>query len=181
MIHVTDHLKPELHISRTSSFNTGVPVASMIKILNTITAEICGWMMSVVMFLLLADILFRTFATPIMGVAELAMFVMIGTVYAGLANCEMEHGHVRVSSVVELFPPKLQRGVILCTYIVAAVTIGLATWAMCSNAWASFEDKEGIAGAVNYLLYPVKFIMALGMILYFIQIIINFFQEITKH
>ena len=55
-------------------------------------------MMGVVMFLLLADVLFRTFAKPIMGVAELAMFVMIGTVYAGLANCEMEFGHVRVGS-----------------------------------------------------------------------------------
>ncbi|PIE69747.1 MAG: hypothetical protein CSA21_00620 [Deltaproteobacteria bacterium] len=154
-------------------------MASIIRILNIITAEICGWMMSVVMFLLLADVLFRTFATPIMGVAELAMFVMIGTVYAGLANCEMERGHVRVSSVVELFPPKLQRVITLCTTIIAAITIGLATWAMCANAWASFIDKEGIAGAVNYLLYPVKFIMSLGMILYLIQIIVNFFAELT--
>ena len=136
--------------------------------------------MSVVMFLLLADILFRTFATPIMGVAELAMFVMIGTVYAGLANCEMEKGHVRVSSVIELFPPKLHRFVILATYVIAAITIGLATWAMCSNAWASYSDKEGIAGAVNYLLYPVKFVMSLGMILYLIQIIINFFKELKN-
>lgn len=136
--------------------------------------------MSVVMFLLLADVFFRTFATPIMGVAELAMFVMIGTVYAGLAHCEMEHGHVRVGSVVELFPPKVQRVIILITYILAAITIGITMYAMCDNAWESFVDKEGIAGAISYLLYPVKFVMALGLILYFLQIIVNLIIELRK-
>lgn len=155
-------------------------MAAIIRFINIITAEICGWMMSVVMFLLLADVLFRTFATPIMGVAELAMFVMIGTVFAGLANCEMEHGHVRVSSVVELFPPKVQRIIILSTYVLSAITIGLATVAVCENAWSSFVDKEGIAGAINYVLYPVKFVMALGMILYLLQLIVNIVAEIKK-
>lgn len=136
--------------------------------------------MGVVMFLLLADVMFRTFAKPIMGVAELAMFVMIGTVYAGLANCEMEFGHVRVGSVVERFSPGWQRITILFTYVLALVTIGLAATAMSMNAWSSFVDKEGITGAIPYLLYPVKFVMAFGMILYTLQILLNLLSEIKK-
>ena len=145
----------------------------MLRFVNKICAEICGWMLSVVMILMLIDVICRTVATPVMGVVEIAMFVMIGTVYAGLANCEMLDGHVRVGSVVELLSPAKQRWAVAATQFLALVTIALATWAMCDNAWASFVDGEGIAGAVNYPLYPVKFVMGLGMILYTLQIAVN--------
>lgn len=68
----------------------------------------------------------------------------------------------------------------ILTYIVAIVTIAIATYAMCDNAWASFVDKEGIAGAVSYPLYPVKFVMALGMIVYTAQLAINLYEEIKR-
>lgn len=136
--------------------------------------------MSIVMILLIIDVLFRTFSTPLMGVAELAMFVMIGTVYAGLGNCEMERGHVRVGSLVEMLSPKNQKLAMILTYVLAIVTIGIATYAMCDNAWASYVDKEAIAGAVSYRLYPVKFVMALGMIVYTLQLVINLYEEIRK-
>jgi len=152
----------------------------IIRTINKVCAELCGWMMSVVMLLLIIDVLFRTFSTPLMGVAELAMFVMIGTVYAGLGNCEMERGHVRVGSVVEMLSPKNQKLAMILTYALATVTIGIATFAMCENAWASFIDREAIAGAVSYKLYPVKFVMAIGMIVYTLQLAINLCEEIRK-
>ncbi|WP_167495910.1 MULTISPECIES: TRAP transporter small permease subunit [Desulfosediminicola] len=132
------------------------------------------------MILLITDVLFRTFSTPLMGVAELAMFVMVGTVYAGLGNCEMERGHVRVGSVVEMLSPQNQKKAMIMTYTLATVTIAIATFAMCENAWASFVDKEGIAGAITYKLYPVKFVMAIGMIVYTLQLMINLYEEIRK-
>ena len=152
----------------------------ILKLINNICAEMCGWMLSIIMLLLIVDVVCRTFATPVMGVAELAMFVMVGTVYAGLANCEMEKGHVRVGSVVELLPPRYQKWAMVFTYLVAIATIGIATWAICDNAWASFVDGEGIAGAVSYPLFPVKFVMATGMILYTIQLILNLIAEIKQ-
>ena len=51
---------------------------------------------------------------------------------------------------------------------------------MSSNAWSSFVDKEGITGAIPYLLYPVKFVMAFGMILYTLQILLNLISVIKK-
>lgn len=132
------------------------------------------------MLLLVIDVVCRTFATPLMGVAEIAMFVMIGTVYAGLGNCEMQRGHVRVSSVVELLSPKRQKRAMILTYLVAIITIGIATYAMCDNAWSSFLDGEGIAGAIPYPLWPVKFVMAIGMIVYTVQLAINLYSEIKK-
>ena len=41
-------------------------------------------------------------------------------------------------------------------------------------------DKESIAGAVAYVLYPVKFVMAIGMIVYTLQLVVNLFEEIRK-
>ncbi len=155
-------------------------IQQVLRFINRICAEVCGWMLSVVMILLVVDVVCRTFATPVMGVAELAMFVMIGTVYAGLGNCEMLHNHVRVESLVERLPARMQKVVMILTYIVAILTIGVTTYAMCDNAWSSFVDKESIAGAVAYVLYPVKFVMAIGMIVYTLQLVVNLFEEIRK-
>ncbi|WP_461211275.1 TRAP transporter small permease subunit [Desulfocurvus sp. DL9XJH121] len=151
-----------------------------LRFINKICAEICGWMLSVVMILLIVDVVCRTYSTPVIGVAELAMFVMIGTVYAGLGNCEMLRNHVRVESLVEKLPPKGQKLAMIATYLVAIATIGIATYAMCDNAWASFVDDESIAGAVAYVLYPVKFVMAIGMIVYTLQLVANLYEEIKK-
>ncbi|MBG0776744.1 MAG: TRAP transporter small permease [Desulfovibrionaceae bacterium] len=155
-------------------------MTSLLKYLNKICAEICGWMLSVVMILLLVDVICRTISKPVMGVAELAMFVMIGTVYAGLANCEMKHGHVRVDFFLDRLPPRLRHGIDIAIYVVAAVVIAATAWTMCDNAWSSFVDREGIAGAINYPLYPVKFVMSVGMILYFIQLVLNLIAMVRK-
>ena len=172
--------RPHGHLRPCGPFERTIVLAKSLHIINKICAEICGWMLSIIMLLLIVDVVCRTFATPVMGVAELAMFVMVGTVYAGLANCEMEYGHVRVGSVVELLPRKYQKWAMILTYCAATLTIGIATWAICDNAWASFVDNEGIAGAVSYPLYPVKFVMALGMILYTAQLVLNLIVEIKK-
>ena len=155
-------------------------MTKIVTFINKICAELCGWMLSIVMFLLIVDVVCRTFATPLMGVAEIAMFVMIGTVYAGLGNCEMERGHVRVGSLVDLLPPKYKKIAMIVTYCVAIITIGITTYAMGDNAWSSFVDNEGIAGAVSYPLYPVKFVMVVGLFVYTVQLIINLSIEVKK-
>ncbi|MGE4299080.1 MAG: TRAP transporter small permease subunit [Desulfovibrionaceae bacterium] len=155
-------------------------MTSFLKYINKFCAEVCGWMLFVVMVLLLIDVVCRTFATPVMGVAELAMFVMIGTVYAGLANCEMKHGHVRVDFFLERLPASWRRGVDIGIYLVAIIVVAATTWSMCDNAWSSFVDREGIAGAINYPLYPVKFIMSVGMIVYLLQLFLNLSAFIKK-
>ena len=140
---------------------------------NRFMAEICGWMLCVIMGLLLVDIISRTLGSPILGVAELAMFVMISTVYLGLANCEMIFGHVRVESLTERFGPNVRKYMNIFCYVLGLITLGVSAWAMTDAAFESYADNESMAGLVPYPLYPVKMLMMVGLWLYFFQFLVN--------
>ncbi len=155
----------------------------MINLLDKTTlrcAEICGWLLVVLMVFLLADIFFRTAGYPLIGVAELSMFVMLTTVYLGMANCEMHNGHVKVEFFVERLPDRRRRSFALFTGFLNCVTLAICTYAMTVNAYDSYVEDEAMAGLVPYQVWPVKAVMAFGIALYFLQSLRRFIETVRN-
>lgn len=155
----------------------------MIKLLDSMTlrcAELCGWLLVVLMLFLLADIIFRTAGYPLIGVAELSMFVMLTTVYLGMANCEMNDGHVKVEFFVERLSSSRRRCFSLFTGLLSIITLAICTYAMTVNAIDSYVDDEAMAGLVPYPVWPVKGIMAFGIALYFLQSLARFVRVVRN-
>ncbi len=155
----------------------------MIKLLDSMTlrcAELCGWLLVVLMVFLLADIIFRTAGFPLIGVAELSMFVMLTTVYLGMANCEMNDGHVKVEFLTDKLSPRVKRGFALFTGLLSVITLAICTYAMTVNAYDSYVDDEAMAGLVPYQVWPVKGIMAFGIALYFLQSLTRFVRVLRN-
>ena len=143
-------------------------------------AEICGWLLVVLMAFLLADIIFRTVGYPLIGVAELSMFVMLTTVYLGMANCEMHDGHVKVEFLTDKFSPRVKHIFALFTGLLSVITLAICTYAMTVNAIDSYVDDEAMAGLVPYQVWPVKGIMAFGIALYFLQSLARFLRTLRN-
>lgn len=151
--------------------------------LNRRLAELCGWLLSAVMIFIFFDFVSRGLGHPLFGVAEMAMFAMVATVYLGLAHCEEVRGHVRVEALLQRLPPRVQIVLNLMTYIIATIVIGIVTYAVWMNALAAFADSESIAGAIPLLIYPVKFIMSIALTVYFAQVclhMIGHFREFVE-
>lgn len=147
---------------------------NFIQKINKICAELCGWLLCFVMLLLLIDIVSRFLGHPVLGVAEMAMFTVMATIYLGLGNCEMRAGHVQVESLIIKLPESVQSLLSAVMYVLGIGTIVIAAYALTSNAIQSLLDMESITGLVPYPLFPVKFIMSFGLWIYLIQLIINF-------
>lgn len=150
---------------------------SLLQKVNKICAELCGWLLCFVMVFLLIDIVSRFMGSPVLGVAEMAMFTVMAMVYLGLGNCEMRKGHVQVESLIAALPKSLQNILSSIMYILSIGTIGIAAYALTSNALESFRDMESITGLVPYPLFPVKMIMSFGLWVYFVQLVINFMLD----
>ena len=73
--------------------------------INQALSGFCGWLMLIMMFLLVVDIVSRTFHQPIYGLAEGSVFVMMITIYLGMARCEENREHVRLELLLEKLPP----------------------------------------------------------------------------
>ena len=72
--------------------------------INHFFAEMSGWLLSAIMFLLIIDFVSRGIYHPIQGVGELAVFVLVAVVYLGIPHTEEVRGHVRVTAIISRFP-----------------------------------------------------------------------------
>lgn len=142
------------------------------------SASLCGWLLAVLMVFLLAEIVCRTANHPLIGIAEFSMFIMLTTVYLGLGNCERKDGHVKVEFLTDKMQPATKRVFAVGTGALSVLTMGLCTYAMTVNAIESYFENEAMAGLVPYQVWPVKCIMAVGILLYFLQVLVRFLDNV---
>jgi TRAP-type C4-dicarboxylate transport system permease small subunit len=147
---------------------------------NQIFSGICGWLMLAMMILLVIDIISRSFARPIQGMAELSVFVMMITIYLGMARCEENKEHVALEIVLNYLPPSRRRIANLLTSLLAVVSAGLLLYAVLLNAINSFRTNESLDTTVELAIWPVKFVIVLGLIFFWIQTIIHSLEEAKK-
>jgi TRAP-type C4-dicarboxylate transport system permease small subunit len=140
---------------------------------NQILSGFCGWLILAMMILLVIDIIGRTISRPIQGMAELSVFVMMVAIYLGLARCEEHREHVGLEIIINALPHTMRLLMRLLIYVLALVTVGILLYAVFQNAVASFRSNEAIAGTVELRIWPVKFIMVIGLVFFWVQTLIN--------
>lgn len=136
--------------------------------------------MLAMMILLVIDIISRYISRPIQGMAELSVFVMMVVIYLGLARCEEHKEHVSLEIIINALPPSMRNVMRLFIYVLALVTVGLLLYAVFQNAMASFRSNEAIAGTVELRIWPVKFVIVIGLVFFLIQTFINFVDAAKK-
>ncbi len=151
-----------------------------ITVLSRLFAELCGWLLIVLMLLLVVDFVSRGFSMPIVGTSEIAVFVMVATVFLGLAHCEHESGHVRLEMILCRFSQRVQLYINLVCYLIAIVAISFALFACGDNALSAFQDHEAIASPVLLLTYPVKFVMTIALFFYLCQLVIKTAELVSQ-
>jgi len=148
--------------------------------INQILSGFCGWLMLAMMILLVIDIVGRSISRPIQGMAELSVFVMMVVIYFGLARCEEHREHVSLEIIKNTLPPSLRRAMELLISLLALATVGLLLYAVFQNAMSSFMSNEAIEGTVELHIWPVKFLMVIGLIFFWIQTLINTVEAAKK-
>jgi len=144
--------------------------------INELLSGFTGWLMLAMMLILVTDILWRLFGEPLQGMAEMSVFVMMIVIYLGFARCEEHHDHVALEFFTDALPNRARSISLMISQILAVVTVGLLLYAVTANAWSSFVSNEAIAGTVEVPIWPTKFVMVVGMIFFFAQVIANIFN-----
>jgi len=129
---------------------------------------------------LVIDIVSRTMGKPIQGMAELSVFVMMVVIYLGLARCEEHKEHVSLELVVKALPRHIQGVMRVISHLMALGIVGLFLYSVLMNAINSYVRNEAIEGTVEMHLWPVKFIMVIGLIFFFVQTLINTVETVKK-
>lgn len=141
--------------------------------LNRWLAELCGWLLMIVMGFMCLDLVSRGISKPLYGVSEMAMFTTLSIVYLGLSHSEEKRSHINVDFLLEKAPLQVEKLLHVLISLISVVTIGILLWAIGGNAFHAFESQQAIAGPQPILIYPVKFIMVLSVGLYLLQALVN--------
>lgn len=154
--------------------------AKILDVATNLLAELCGWFLLIVMSLITIDLVSRALSTPIYGVSESAMFVMIAIVYLGLPYAERIQAHVRVELLLDHLPPRVSAVIDLIMYLLVSATMLVVLYAVILNAKVAYENKQAVAGTTPLLIWPVKFVMVAAMALYVVRILINVYHAFQK-
>lgn len=138
---------------------------------NQILASICGFLLIVLAVLPAADIVSREFFYPIHFVPELSVFLLITITYLGLAPCETKDKHVKLDLLSRRISKGLHHWHARSVSIISAFAALILTLALIKSGISSFITGEGTEGMITLQLWPVKLIMSLGAILYFLEIV----------
>ena len=153
----------------------------IIKIINKGIAEFSGWLLSILMFLLVLNLITRSIGFPIYGLVEIGTFVFLSIVYLGLAHCEELEEHIRMDAIVIRLSNKLQRILDLSVYIFALVIVCVLVYALGLEAVNSFQTQDSVpAGTLALPTWPVKVIMFIGCLLYLFQLLLIFTHKLKR-
>jgi TRAP-type C4-dicarboxylate transport system permease small subunit len=148
--------------------------------INQILSGFCGWLMLAMMILLIVDIVARTMRKPLQGMAELSVFVMMIVIYLGLARCEEQKEHVNLEIVLNALPPLPRRIMEALSYLLAFGTVGLLFYAVTANAIHSYLRNEAIEGTVEMHIWPIKFVMVVGLLFFLVQTLLNALEKFKR-
>jgi len=111
---------------------------------------------------------------------ELSVFVMMIAIYLGLARCEEHKEHVQLEIVLNALPTSIRKFMGFFAYLLAIVTVTIFLYALTINTITSFQSGEALSGTVELRIWPVKFVMLIGLIFFWIQTLINVVDSAKK-
>ncbi|MEA4877658.1 TRAP transporter small permease [Aminobacterium sp. MB27-C1] len=153
---------------------------NFLKQLNAMLAELGGLLMTIMMLLFLINIITREINKPIQGLLQLAVFAMVILIYLGLAHTEENDQHVRLEVITDRVSPRIKNKMRFVTHCIEWIIINICLLAVYRDALRAFIKKASVTGIVPMPLWPVKWIMVIGLIIYWLQLATCVIEDYKK-
>jgi len=129
----------------------------------------------VVMVIAIAiDVFVRnTTGASLAGMIEIAETAMVTAVAFGLAWAGVNGEHVAVTLVTDRFGPGLAKATNIFVWLVVAAYTAWLGWANILRSMDSWGSKETRFGLVQWPMYPMRWVLTLGIISLFVVALVN--------
>ncbi|GAA2181300.1 hypothetical protein GCM10009847_22580 [Leucobacter tardus] len=168
--------QPVAEVSTAASPNTTAR-STFDRVLQKCSAAlgvIAAGSLVVLMLATVADVLVRWITrSSLPGMIEIAETALVTSVFLGLAWTSIQGGHVAVSIVTDRLSPRSARAV---STLVWALSAGILAWmsvALFVRAAQSTSASETRFGLVQWPIWPMRWIIAVGVVLWTVVAIVN--------
>ena len=131
---------------------------------------------------IIADVFLRYFFnSPLPATIEIVSYWwMILVVFPGLAFTQRRKEHVDVTLLTELMPDKQQAGLRIAARLITMLTVGALGWFGWLAALEQWHRGEIAMGSITILIWPMRFMVPLGMGLFFIQLALDLYKDVKE-
>lgn len=135
---------------------------------------LAGFVTFAMMLLVVANAVLRyAINVPVTGALEITEAMLCVLIFLSLALTQYEGGHIHVTLLVKRLRPRVRKLLGL-----AAMLFGFAFFAWCSSATWQFAMKslalgEQEWGAIQFPIYPIKFVVFFGILLLAVQFLLD--------
>jgi TRAP-type C4-dicarboxylate transport system permease small subunit len=144
-----------------------------------IVAELATFVM---MVLVVANIIGRyLFNHPVTGTLEITESLLVLIIFLSVAMTQYDGGHIRVTILTRRLPRKLAKAATVFAMLCGAAFFAwcsYAAWRFAVQSW-SFNEHEW--GTVVFPLYPMKFVVFIGIAMLAFQFLLDAIAETFMH
>ncbi len=129
-----------------------------------------GFACLITMFMVAVNVIGRYgFDSPFNGAFIYTQSLLTFMIFLSIGLTQHHRGHIKVVFLTRLMSPLLRRTVQTLMSALATLFFLVASYATLMFALESFEVREEIFDAVTYPIYPVKFVVFIGLVLLTLQ------------
>jgi TRAP-type C4-dicarboxylate transport system permease small subunit len=133
------------------------------------------------MLLVVCNVVSRfAFNKPVEGTLEITESALTVLIFLALAMTQHEGGHIKVVLLTQRLPARLARWAEIAALTLGALFFAWATYAAWGFAQQSLAINEHQWGAINYPMYPVKFVIFGGLLLLCGQYVLDALRVIAN-
>lgn len=128
----------------------------------------------VLMLATVVDVIVRWISrSSVPGMLEVAETALVTSVFLGLAWTSMQGGHVAVTIVTDRLRPRMARVVSSLIWFLNAGMLAWLTYASVLRAMLSTNLNETRFGLVQWSVWPLRWIIAVGLLLWTVVAVVN--------
>ncbi|GAA3509179.1 TRAP transporter small permease [Georgenia daeguensis] len=149
-------------------------VAKVSNVLGMVSGVVTVLLMAVI----LADVVHRLGrGSSLVGAYELASALLVVIVFSGISYVERADGNVKVTLLTDRLPVRVAAALRATGTLAALVTVLWFTRATAMEAMASFGVREVQAGVVDFPIWPIRIVIALGFFALVFEFLVRFLKQ----
>jgi TRAP-type transport system small permease protein len=136
----------------------------------------------IMMLVTVVDVCGRYFFNkPVVGGWELTGLLLVWAAMFGIAYCQIEKSHIRVSFLLERFPRRMQNIIDSLAYLIGGVGFFLISWqSFVSTKGLILAGDGGLSSTMHIVLWPFRGALAVGAAMAAIILLVDFIKYMTK-
>ncbi len=150
-----------------------------IDVINERVAKITCWLILPLTFLVAVEVMLRyVFNRPTIWIWDVNVQINGVLIILGGGYALLQGAHIGVDVLVERLSLKKKAIVHILTYPLFIFSVGVLLWETSSAAWTSVSAQEKYNSFFMPPIYPFKVVMAIGVLLLFLQGVAKFIREL---